>query len=379
MALLIEAEQARSQLEHRLDLLQFSAYLRRRWTFVAISVLAGAALALVGSMAITKRYSATASILIEPPAGNDPRAATAVSPVYLESLKTYEHFAESNTLFAEALIKLNLRNKYAGKPLENLKRKVLRVSKPLNTKILEISATLDDPQQALALANYIAKQTVDLNRSLDRDSEHDLTEHARRSLADATDRLKRAETARDEFLASNPIEVLEDEVRNGTELRARFIRELSEAREDLAQYSAQLQSGKGQSGPTAEDELIPRQLAGLKARISTIEKEESELGKTIAARAILLEQRKHRREALDIERQAAHAEYESANTKKNDILSYGGFRGERLAIIDPGTLPERPSSPNIPVNVAVAAVLAFAAALVYLSLSFGYLKLRNDS
>lgn len=366
-------------MEHRLDLLAFSAYLRRRWTFLALSVLVALGLALVGSMALSKRYTATASVLIEPPAGNDPRAATAVSPVYLESLKTYEHFAESNSLFAQALRNLNLRDKYAGRPLESLKRQVLQVSKPLNTKILEINVTLDDPRQAQALANYIAKETVELSRSMDRDSERDLTEQARKSLAEATDRLNKAEKARDEFLSENPIGALEEEVRSDNELRGRFIRDLSEARQDLAQYAAQSQMGKAQSGSGSDDDSVQRQIAGLKARISSIEKEEAELGKTIAARSTLLEQRKHRREGIEAERQAARAAYESANTKKNDILSYGGFRGERLAIIDPGTVPERPTSPNIPVNVALAALLAFAAAFVYLSLSFGFLKLRNDS
>src|SRR6478752_9776150 len=114
-------------------------YLRKRWLVVVISTLTASILTLAGSLAQAKRYTATASILIEAPAGNDPRGATAVSAIYLESLKTYEHFAESNTLFAQALDHLNLREDQAAQSLEGLKKRVLRVSKLRDTKILQVS------------------------------------------------------------------------------------------------------------------------------------------------------------------------------------------------------------------------------------------------
>ena len=34
-----------------------------------------------------------------------------------------------------------------------------------------------------------------------------------------------------------------------------------------------------------------------------------------------------------------------------------GYRGERLRIIDPGIVPERPSSPNLPLNLVAALLL----------------------
>ena len=48
-----------------------------------------------------------------------------------------------------------------------------------------------------------------------------------------------------------------------------------------------------------------------------------------------------------------------------------GYRGERLKIIDPGIVPERPSFPNVPLNIAAAFVLAATCALAYLTLAFG--------
>ena len=379
MATLIETEAAASRLENRIDLIQLMGYLRKRWLVVVISTLTASILTLAGSLVRSKRYTATASILIEAPAGNDPRGATAVSAIYLESLKTYEHFAESNTLFGQALNHLNLRDDQAAQSLEGLKKRVLRVSKLRDTKILQISATLNNPQKAQALAHYIAQETVELNRSLDHDSELDVTAQASNSVAEATTRLRNAEQARDTFAATNPIESLEAEVRSAGELKARLTQELSETREDLAQYLAQSQMSPGTGSPDPDADLAKKQIAGIKARIASGEKELADLTKTVEAKSRIFEERKHRRDVLDIERQAARAQYESAASKKNDILASGGFRGERLAIVDPGTVPERPSSPNIPLNVAVALLLSFFASIVYLSFAFGYSRLRYFS
>jgi uncharacterized protein involved in exopolysaccharide biosynthesis len=377
VATLIAADEAQDRFENRLDLMQFAEYLRSRWLIVAITMVTATGLTLAVSLMRAKRYTATASILIEAPAGNDPRAATAVSAIYLESLKTYEHFAESNTLFAQALDKLNLRAEYGRRPLESLKKQVLRVTKLRDTKILQISATLENPQKAEALAHYIAQQTVELNRSLDRNSERDVTEQATKTLTEATGRLRAAEHARDAFVAENPIESLEEEVRAGNELQARLAREITETREDLAQYLAQSQAGSAEG--SGDEGLSKRQIAGIKARIASAEKEQADLKKRLTANAGLLEERKHRREVLDLERQAARVQYESAATKRNDILASGVFRGERLAIVDPGTVPERPSSPNVPLNVAVALLFSFFASFVYLSFAFGYSRLRQSA
>ncbi len=45
-------------------------------------------LTLAVSLVLTKQYTAVSRIVIEPPAGSDPRASTAVSPIYLESLRS---------------------------------------------------------------------------------------------------------------------------------------------------------------------------------------------------------------------------------------------------------------------------------------------------
>ncbi len=80
-------------------------------------------LSLTLSLLMPKRYTATASIVIEPPGNTDARTAIVISPMYLESLKTYESFADSDSLFARAAEKFHLQETGgAARPIESLKR-----------------------------------------------------------------------------------------------------------------------------------------------------------------------------------------------------------------------------------------------------------------
>jgi uncharacterized protein involved in exopolysaccharide biosynthesis len=45
-------------------------------------------------------------------------------------------------------------------------------------------------------------------------------------------------------------------------------------------------------------------------------------------------------------------------------------------VIDPGIVPQRPSSPNIPLNVIAALLLTLVGLAAYMTISFSYLKRR---
>src|SRR5262249_3822717 len=138
------------------DALRYIGYLRSRWRWIATSVVVALAVAVGASLNMTRQYTATTQIVIEPPAGTEARSSPAVSPIYRESLKTYEHFAGGDSLFAKAVDQLHLRTLLGARPIESLKKQVLKVDIVRNTRILEISATLPDPKTALALARYLA-------------------------------------------------------------------------------------------------------------------------------------------------------------------------------------------------------------------------------
>jgi uncharacterized protein involved in exopolysaccharide biosynthesis len=356
------------------DVIEFLGYARGRWRTALISSTVAVLLAAAATAMLPHRYTATASILIEPPAGNDPRGATAVSPIYLESLKTYEHFASADTLFAQALTHLKLRDGYKGESLESLKKKVLRVSKLRDTKILEISATLKDPAKAQALAEYIARSAVDLNRSLNDQSEHELSEQAQHFRDAASTRLRKAEEARSHFLAQNPIVYLEDDRAASLKLRSQVQSDLSYARAELAQYEAQL-ARPSDSTTAASPATLRQGIVSEHANIRALEQQAKELEEQLAKNADLLERRKQERDGLDSELVAARAQFESASTKANDILSSAEFRGERLDVIDPGVVPQKPSSPNLPLNIVLAFSLSVVGWLLYVTIGFSYSRL----
>ena len=63
------------------DAFRYMGYLRSRWRWIASSACAAVVLATVVSLLLPNQYTATARLLIEPPAGTDLRSAMAVSPI----------------------------------------------------------------------------------------------------------------------------------------------------------------------------------------------------------------------------------------------------------------------------------------------------------
>jgi uncharacterized protein involved in exopolysaccharide biosynthesis len=346
------------------DLIEFGAYLRKHGRWLALASATAVAAAAGTSLLLPKQYTATASVLIDPPAGNDPRASTALSPVYLDSLRTFERIASNDSLFVEALRRFAIPEAKEGRSVESLKRSILSVSKPMNTKILEIAVTLRDARMAQALAEYIARRTVALSEEVDKNSEEDVTREAREILSAAETRLRHAQEKDDVFTASQPVTALEADVDNASELEF-FIRwDLADAEAQLAEASAErpASDGPGQSAPRA---------AALRARVDRLKQNEAEASRLLATRSALLEQRKSQRAALEAELAAARAEYESAKNKLNEIRASSMFRGERLEVIDPGIVPNRPSSPNLPLNVITALALALVGGIGMMAVRFG--------
>jgi len=92
----------------------------------------------------------------------------------------------------------------------------------------------------------------------------------------------------------------------------------------------------------------------------------------IAEKEKLLAQRLARREQLEDERKSYQAALTSAETRLRDTRNDLSYRGERLTVIDTGVIPERPSSPNLPLNVAVAVLLGLLFPLFYLALALNF-------
>jgi len=343
------------------DAFEYMDYLRRRWRVIAAASGVAVLLSLGISLLLPKHYTATASIVIEPPGGNDVRLSTAVSPVYLESLKTYERFASSDTLFARAAERFHLLG--TGQSIESLKRQVLKVAKLRDTKILEISATLADPKTAQGLVQYLADETVTASRVESLVSDTDFVGKAQKQTNEAHLRLERTQKESSDSAVNAPIEALQSEVDAAVELQGKVQQQLVSADADVAEYQQQAQTGGQFAG---------EQLQAARARASLLQKRSDDLARDIKEKGKLLATRLARREQLQTETKLAQSAYEALSNRLRDLEVTAGSHAEQLRVIDPGIVPQRPSSPNIALNVAIALFLALAASIAYLSLAFAY-------
>ncbi|MGH9558492.1 MAG: Wzz/FepE/Etk N-terminal domain-containing protein, partial [Bryobacteraceae bacterium] len=184
------------RVEESFNAYEYLGFLRRRAKFILAICLGASALALGVSLLLPNEYTATARVAIDPPPG-DPRASVSVSPVYFESLKAYQLLASGDSLFSSAAEKFHLRDRV--RPIEALKRKVLKVTLVPETRVLEIAATLRNPGQAQALAQYIAEQSVERSREANLDAGRDLIGQAEKAAAQAEASLQRKQAESRDF------------------------------------------------------------------------------------------------------------------------------------------------------------------------------------
>jgi uncharacterized protein involved in exopolysaccharide biosynthesis len=298
-------------------------FLRGRWRVIAAACGVALLLSLSVSLLLPKRYTATASIVIEPPGGSDARIATAVSPVYLESLRTYERFAASDTLFARAVERFHI----GSQPIETLKRGILKVTKLRDTRILEISVTLTDPRLAQQVVEYLANETVVLSRNEGASADREVIDDASKQLVEAESRLAKARSAWTDTAAEDSTAALQSNIDADT------------------------------------DSLAKSGQARTEGRLS-------ELQKSLARDSAELARRTARRQALEMDLTAAQAAFDSSAEHLHELQANAAARGERLRVIDPGIVPQRPSSPNVMLNVLSALLLALLASLLYLTVAF---------
>jgi polysaccharide biosynthesis transport protein len=349
---------------------KFLRHIRHNWYLtpmicgVAVIIAAGV------SLLMPRKYTATARILIEPPAGSDQRTFVAVSPIYLESLKTYEHLASGDSLFLRALEQFHLRGHGDTRAVESWKRSVLRVEIPRNTKVLEISATLADPKMAQALAFYLAGETVKLSREVSRRSGEELAAEAETQFQDARKHLERAEAAWSSNEERQPVEGLEERVGSAAALRDEAARNLMAAEMLLAEDAERQKLIAAAPGSRSELEGVHAELQLTQARASMLRERMSALDRETSRLQAILAERNARREALLTQRKAAEAASTAAEAHLREVRGAVGYTGERLNIVDPGIVPERPSSPNTPLNVIAAFLLGLIASLLYTLLGF---------
>jgi tyrosine-protein kinase Etk/Wzc len=342
------------------DVFEYIDFIGARWKFLGLACGFAIVAALATGLLLTKRYTATAFILIDPPSGGDPRIATAVSTVYLESLKTYELLATNDQLFMRAVGRFHLRER-DGSPIESLKRRVLKVDKLRDTRALQISVTLPDPSTAQAVAQFIAEGAVELSRSGGKEADELMIEDATKAVETLRARVNEAETAWQKAAGAHSAEALRSEVSDDSYLKSRVEDELLDAQLDLAAGSSEAQ----------HDASVSR------ARVELLERRIRELNVAIDQKSAALAKQRALEQDLQAVLNSARASYEAYAQRLSDLRVSRGSRTEWLRVVDPGIIPQRPSSPNAPLILIGAASLALFGSLLYLTLSFSLARGRR--
>ncbi len=341
-------------MEQPFDAFAYLVYLRSRWRFFTAACGAAALFTLAVSLAMTKRYTATVTLLIEPPEAAGPALASAE---YLESLKIYEAFASGDAEFSRAAERFRLREAEPGASLATLKKRVLEVEKLRDTRLLEIRATLADPKQALEFAQYVAAEAVQLASQVANELAKRSLDDAEHNLAKANADFDRARAAMKTFTGEGAIEGLEVE----TGVLADLVTAVERKKIEAVAQEAAAEAGSGEK---------PRPDAPMRAARTVLDQQEtavrSELERKKAELGRLMSQRGALQTALD----AAITNYESAEKRldasRDSVRAQQGW----LSILDAGAVPDRPSSPKPARNVVVALLLAGMASFVYLSAAY---------
>jgi succinoglycan biosynthesis transport protein ExoP len=353
------------------DPIEYLAYLRRNAKFAAIAIGAAVVLTAAASFLLPNQYTATATLVIEPPSGMDPRAATAVSAIYLESLKTYEQFAASDSLFERARQKFHLEEGPGPVATETLRRRVLRVRKLPDTKVLQIQATLPDPKQAQALVQFLAEETVALNRAVENQSEHEALTEVRTQVDEAGAKLAQAREQFNTSAAGGIEGVLAAEVRDLSDLKGRLNEQLAEANTSLAELSAR--AGAQAKGFAAADnrEDLQQEIAAARARGTALAGQISIVNRDLTQKASALAAARARIDQSSDQLRAADAAFGAMSRRANELAGSSGLRAEQLRIIDPGIVPQQPSFPNTPLFTGAALLISAMLCLAWLSLRYG--------
>jgi capsule polysaccharide export protein KpsE/RkpR len=227
-----------------------------------------------------------------------------------------------------------------------------------NTRILEIAATLPDARKAQALAQFLAESTVELNRSMVAQSAQDLLQGIERQAGEIRARLQQTEARWAQLVASEPVDGLQAAMEETAGLRATV-------REQV--LSLELE--------TADAADRARQAAA-RARLEQMHKQIESLDHEYSEREKLLALRLAHRDRLEAQRNSAREALTVIEARLREARGDAGYRGERLEIVDPGTVPERPSSPNLPLNLAAAVLLGLVLPVLYLTLEMSYREQR---
>jgi uncharacterized protein involved in exopolysaccharide biosynthesis len=126
-------------------------------------------------------------------------------------------------------------------------------------------------------------------------------------------------------------------------------------------------------------EVTREQLRSDRLRTEGLREQIRALDREIESTREMLAGRSSRQEELAAERKSAQAALEATENHLREARAFFGFRGERLRVIDPGVVPDTPSSPNIPLNVSAALLMSLVLGILLVSVEFSLRLYKAES
>jgi succinoglycan biosynthesis transport protein ExoP len=169
-------------------------------------------------------------------------------------------------------------------------------------------------------------------------------------------------------LTDEPVDALQSDLALVAGLRSEVQQRIAGAELEVAESADRVSRIPASMGPSASH----ARLQELRRQLTALDRQEAEDEKRLA-------QRLADRDKVASERKSAEAALAAMQQRLGEARGESGYRGERLRIIDPAIVPERPSSPNLPLNLAMAALLALVLPMLYFTLELNYRERRAES
>lgn len=340
------------------DLTVYLRALGARWKRIAGVAAVAVAVALAGSLLLPKKYDSTVTVVIQPAGTGGPYPAT-MSPVYLEYLRSYEHFLQSDALLARLAADLKLDQRPYGYTAEGLRRGVLNVSLVRQTKVLKIRARFGDPEKAHQIALGLARLAAQSNTDVNSAEVQRAAEQIAKDLEGARARLASTHAALERFRRENRGEELSRQLAELLERKTDYQKQLSDLRVDLADKEARL------AALAARPEALAAEVSGLRAREKALQAALTEIQGPLARSQAALASLELRAQELERNLELAQSAVNTFTRQSNEMRFTVAARHEELQIADVGIVPTRPSRPNIPLNVMLAAFFGLLAGFLY--------------
>jgi len=210
---------------------------------------------------------------------------------------------------------------------------------------------------------------VELSRASSSEGDQELLAGLERQENDIRADLEKTEAAWSEAFSREPTAGLEAAIEEGASQRSTLEEQIQGQEVEIAGLEDRMKGGDA-GGEMAKE------ASNARARTVELRRQLADLNSRMAEREKVLGARQAHHDQLEADRKAGQTALASIESRLRDARSERGSRGERLQVIDPGIVPERPSSPNIPLNVAVALLAGLALPILFFTWQFSFQEER---